>query len=113
MPEVSPSLQHRINVGKTSQGTVLLSLGGWVASVHGVFLTLLTFICTLADERLITPVWDLSRELHLATRDGLQGQAMQLRPLLQKGGVSPALCELAGSLMQSLPIRACYILAFP
>lgn len=46
---------------------------------------LLTFICTLDDERLITPGWQLLREFHLATRDGLQGKARQLRPLLHGG----------------------------
>lgn len=58
---------------------------GWVSRVHGGFVIFITFICTLADERLITPVWDLSRGLHLATRDGLQGKARRLRPLLQGG----------------------------
>lgn len=42
----------------------------------------ITFICTLADERLITPIWERLRGLHLATRVGLQGKARQLRPLL-------------------------------
>lgn len=43
----------------------------------------ITFICTLADERLIIPIWDRLRGLHLATRVGLQGKPRQLRPLLR------------------------------
>lgn len=56
-----------------------------MSRVHGGFVIFITFICPLSDERLITPVWDLLRELRLATRDGLQGKARQLRPFLRGG----------------------------
>lgn len=71
-----------------------------MSRVHGGFGIFVTFICMLDDEGLITPGWELSREFHLATRDGLQGKAGQLRALLQ-GRFSPASCMVAGSLMQS------------
>lgn len=63
-----------------------------MSRVHGGFVIFITFICPLADERLITPVWDLLRGLRLATRDGLQGKARQLRPFLQGGFFSCLMC---------------------
>lgn len=56
----------------------------------------ITSICACADERLITPVWELSRGLRLATRDGLQGKSERLRPFLRRGRGEFFSCPMRG-----------------